>query len=464
MWYSMSTGNDTRETWSTRLGFILAAVGSAVGLGNIWRFPFQVGQEGGAAFIVVYLAFVLVIGFPAMMVEFVVGRKTGLNTVGAIREFAGGAWTYLGSLFVFIGFVILAYYSVVGGWVLRYVLGSVTGGYVGTTGPEEAPVAQQYFGEIATGLDALAFHALFMLLVVVIVALGVKRGIELGVKIMVPAIALIFGVLAVYAFTLPGAAEAYSYYLSPDLDYLLANWQSIVPAAAGQGFFTLSLGMGVMITYASYLSEDENLGIDGATIVGFNTGISILTGLVVFPILFSAGVDPGEGGAGAIFVSVAQALGDIQFGWLLGVLFFGTVAIAALSSAISLIEVIVSYAIDELGVTRRRATVLIGSGIFLLGVPVTVDTDMVTLYDIFAAKILLVVGGILLVVLVAWRHADDAIAELGKGIDSFAGIDRVWLWTVRVPVLVVLVVSLALGILEFVSFLQGDFADFLASL
>ena len=452
------TGDNARETWSTRLGFILAAVGSAVGLGNIWRFPFQVGQEGGAAFILVYLAFVLLIGFPAMMVEFVVGRKTGLNTVGAIREFAGGAWKYLGGLFVFIGFVILAYYSVVGGWVLRYIVGSGTGAYI-----SEGPGT--YFGEISVGLDALLGHFAFMLLVVAIVALGVQRGIELGVKIMVPAIILIFGVLAVYAFTLPGAAEAYSYYLSPDFGYLAANWQSIVPAAAGQGFFTLSLGMGVMITYASYLSEDENLGVDGLTIVGFNTGISLLTGLIVFPILFSAGVDPATSGPGAIFVSVAQALGDIQFGRFVGVLFFGTVAIAALSSAISLIEVVVSYAIDEFGLDRLPATLAIGSAIFLLGAPVVLDTAMVTLYDFFAAQILLVLGGILLVVLVTWIRADEAIAELSKGIESFEGIDRVWLWTVRVPVLIVLVVSLYLGIDGFLEFLQSEgFQTFLDSL
>ncbi|MCU4717987.1 sodium-dependent transporter [Halapricum hydrolyticum] len=454
----MSNSSAGRETWSTRIGFILAAVGSAVGLGNIWRFPFQVGQEGGAAFIVMYLAFVVLIGFPAMMVEFVVGRQTGLNAVGGIREFAGGAWKYLGGLFVFIGFVILSYYSVVGGWVLRYILGSATGGYI-AQGPGE------YFVQISSGLDALAAHAVFMLLVVIIVALGVKQGIELGVKIMVPAIIAIFALLAVYAFTLPGAGEAYSYYLSPDLDYLLANWQSIVPAAAGQGFFTLSLGMGVMITYASYLSEDENLGIDGGTIVIFNTGISILTGLIVFPILFSAGVDPETSGAGAIFLSVAEALGNLQFGRIIGVLFFTTVAIAALSSAISLIEVVVSYAIDEFGIARERATILIGSAIFLLGAPVTIDTVMVDLYDIFAAQILLVLGGILLVTLVSWLHPEEAIDELSKGIKSFSGIDQVWLWTVRIPVLVVLIVSLYLGIDTFVDFLTGDaFTDFLASL
>jgi len=450
----MSNSTAGRETWATRIGFILAAVGSAVGLGNIWRFPFQVGQEGGAAFMIMYLAFVVLIGFPAMMVEFVVGRKTGLNAVGGIREFAGGQWKYLGGLFVLIGFVILSYYSVVGGWVLRYVLGSATGAYMA-----QGPGA--YFGQISAGLDALVAHGVFMLLVVGIVALGVKRGIEVGVKIMVPAIIGIFAVLAIYAFTLSGASEAYAYYLSPDMGYLLSNWQSIVPAAAGQGFFTLSLGMGVMITYASYLSEDENLAIDGGTIVVFNTGISILTGLIVFPILFSAGVSPGDPGAGAIFVSVAEALGNLQFGRIIGVLFFATVAIAALSSAVSLIEVVVSYAIDEFGVARERATALIGAAIFFLGAPVTIDPIMVDLYDIFAAQILLVLGGILLVTAVAWIYTDTAVDELSKGIGSFSGLDTLWIWTVRIPVLVVLLVSLALGILGFIEFLLGDFAEFL---
>ncbi len=452
-----------REQWATRLGFIFAAVGSAVGLGNIWRFPFQVGQEGGAAFIVMYLAFVLLIGFPALLVEFVVGRRTDLNAVGAIREFVGGAWQYLGGLFVLIGFVILSYYSVVGGWVLRYVVGSFTGGYLGTTSGGD-PIAGQYFAQIAVGWDAVLFHGLFMLLVIGIVALGVQRGIELGVRIMVPAIIGIFALLAVYAYTLPEAWDAYAYYLSPDVGYLLANWQTIVPAAAGQGFFTLSLGMGVMITYASYLGEDTNLGIDGVTIVGFNTGISILTGLIVFPILFSAGLSPETSGPGALFVSIATALTDLPFGWLIGLLFFSTVAIAALSSAISLIEVPVSYVIDEFGRDRVSSTVLIGGVIFLLGVPVTIDTIMVRLYDLFAAQILLVLGGILLMVLVAWIYSDAALAELQQGIGSLGVAGQVWIWLVRVPVVVVLLVSLYLGVTDYIAFLQGDFAEFVSSL
>ncbi len=453
-----------RETWGTRVGFILAAVGSAVGLGNIWRFPFQVGQEGGAAFILMYLAFVVMIGFPAILVEFVVGRRTELNAVGAIRSFAGGTWQYLGGLFVFIGFVILSYYSVIGGWVMQYIIGSVTGGYFGTAAEGEAPMAAQYFAEVSVGTDALLFHGLFMLLVIGIVALGVQRGIELGVKIMVPAIIGIFALLAVYAYTLPGAGEAYAYYLSPDIGYLLENWQSIVPAAAGQGFFTLSLGMGVMITYASYLGEDKNLGIDGLSIVTFNTGISILTGLIVFPILFSAGLDPQTSGPGAIFVSVATALENIPYGPVVGVLFFTTVAIAALSSAISLIEVVVSYTIDEFSITRKAATMAIGTAIFLLGAPVTIDTVMINLYDIFAAQILLVLGGLLLMILVTWVHSTDAIDELERGIGSLGALGNLWLWMVRIPVIAVLIISLYLGVTGYIDFLQDDFMSFVNSM
>ncbi len=452
-----------RETWGTRIGFILAAVGSAVGLGNIWRFPFQVSQEGGAAFMVMYLAFVLLIGFPAMLAEFVVGRKTELNAVGGIREWAGGAWTYLGGLFVIIGFVILSYYSVVGGWVIRYVIGSITGGYAATEG------AGAYFGQVSAGLDALALHGLFMLIVIAIVALGVQRGIELGVKVMVPSIFIIFGVLAIYAFSLPGTAEAYAFYLSPDLSYILSNWKSLIPAVAGQGFFTLSLGMGVMITYASYLSSDENLAIDGISIVVLNTAVSVLTGLIVFPILFSAPSITKETiqqtiSAGAIFISMANAFAELPFGQIIGLFFFLTVLIAALSSAISLIEVVVSYMIDEYGMDRAKATIGIGVAIFVLGAPVALETIFLSLYDYLAAQILLVLGGILLMIAITWLHADKAVGELQKGIGELGSIGSLWIWIVRVPVVLVLLVSLYLGVTGYLDFLTGPFAEYLGSL
>ncbi|WP_254863270.1 sodium-dependent transporter [Halovivax gelatinilyticus] len=454
----MGTDRIARETWATRMGFVLAAVGSAVGLGNVWRFPFQVGEEGGAAFLLLYLGFILLIGVPAMLVEFTIGRQTERSPVGALREFGGGAWRFVGGLFILIGFLILSYYSVVAGWVVRYFVGSVTGGY--TDDPET------YFLDIATGLDAVLFHAIFMAATIAIVALGVRRGIEYAVKLMVPSIIVIMIGLAVYAGTLGGATEGYTYYLSPDLDVLADDWRSIVPAAAGQAFFTLSLGMGVMITYASYLGEDRNLAEDSGIIVGFDTAIAVLTGLIVFPILFAAGIGAAEPGPGAIFVALAGAFADVQYGTLIGIFFFAMFAIAALSSAISLMEVVVSFVIDEYGATRARAATIIGGGMFLLGVPVALfshedEPIMVDLYDIFAAEILLVTGGILLMILVAWIGADRAVAELERGIGDLGAWARVWIWVVRVPVILVLLISLALALTGYYDFLTGDFAEFL---
>ena len=459
------TGDIIRESWATRLGFILAAVGSAVGLGNIWRFPFQAGQEGGAGFLVVYLFFILLIGLPAMLVEFTVGRRTERNPVGALAELGGGGWRYVGGLFVLIVFLIVSYYSVVAGWAIRYFLGSFTGAYMDD--PEG------YFLDVAVGLDAILFHVLFMVAVVGIVAFGIRRGIELAVKLMVPAIiALIVG-LAIYAATLPGVGEAYTYYLSPDLDVMAAEWESIIPAAAGQAFFTLSLGMGVMITYASYLGEDRNLAEDGVIIVGLDTGIAFVTGLVVFPILFAAEIGPADPGAGAVFVALAGAFAEVPFGAVLGVLFFGVLSLAALSSAISLMEVVVAYAIDEHDASRPAATVLIGGGMLLLGLPVTIDLVMVDLYDILAAEILLVTGGILLMILVGWLIHEEVLDELSRGIESSGGtgdadglgaLGSLWIWLVRVPVILALVVALYLAVAGYVEFLTTDFAEFLEGL
>lgn len=445
----MGVADSLRESWATRVGFILAAVGSAVGLGNIWRFPFQVGQEGGAAFLLIYLLFVLLIGLPAMLVEFTVGRRTRRNTVGALRDIGGNSWKYVGGIFILIGFVILSYYSVVAGWVIRYFVGSFTGAYFAD--PEG------YFVSISVGLDALAFHALFMAAVIVIVGFGIRRGIELAVKIMVPAIVVLILLLAIYAATLPNVGAAYAYYLSPDISVIASEWQSIIPAAAGQAFFTLSLGMGVMITYASYISEKENLAEDSGVIIALDTGIAFLVGLLVFPILFAAGIGPADPGPGAIFVALAGALAEISFGQIIGILFFGTFAIAALSSAISLMEVVVSYAIDEHGIDRWKAAAGIGAGMFLLGAPVTTDLILIDLYDQLAAEILLVTGAILLMILVGWVISDVAIDELQTGIRNIYGLDTVWIWLVRIPVLLVLVTVLILALQGYATFLQEEF-------
>ncbi|OYR59226.1 sodium-dependent transporter [Halorubrum halodurans] len=448
-----------RETWATRMGFILAAVGSAVGLGNIWRFPFITGQEGGGAFLLLYLLFVVGIGFPAILVEFVIGRYTELNPVGAIRELGSGAWNYLGWLFVVTGFVTLSYYSVVAGWFLRYTLIGVTDGYA-LAGPEEASAL---YGSVTTGLDSLLFHAVFMALVIGIIAAGVRRGIEVGVKVMVPAIIVVLVGLAAYASTLDAAGTAYAYYLTPDFGYLAANWTSILPAAAGQAFFTLSLGMGVMITYASYLGEDRNLATDAGIIAALDTLIAVIVGFVVFPFLFAAGIEPGGPGPSAIFVSLTSAFTGIPGGRIIGIVFFAMVGIAALSSAISILEVLVSYLIDEFDVARVPASVAIGVAVFLLGVPVTIDLIFLGLYDNLAGGVLLVLGSLLLALFVGWVIPDVARDELERGIGSLGGLGTAWVWIVRVPIVIVVLVSLYLGVVGYADFLTGGFAEWLAA-
>ncbi|HMB49157.1 MAG TPA: sodium-dependent transporter, partial [Natronoarchaeum rubrum] len=438
-----------RETWATRAGFILAAVGSAVGLGNIWRFPFQVGENGGAAFVLVYLLFVIAIGFPAMLAEFVVGRRTKLNPAGALRDLGGRTWEYVGYMFLFTAFVILSYYSVVAGWTLRYTYEGLAGGYAA-----DLATAEAQFGSMASGLDALALHAVFMLSVLAIVGLGIRQGIELAVKVMVPAIIVLVIGLAAYAFTLDGASAAYSYYLSPDLSVIANNWQSILPAAAGQAFFTLSIGMGVMITYASYLGEDRNLVEDGIMIISLDTLVAFVTGLIVFPIIFSApGVAPGDPGAGAIFVVLAAAFAEIPLGGILGAVFFATVAIAALSSSISILEVVVSYLVDDHGYDRFRATALLTGAIFLLGIPSALDIIFVDVFDKFVNGILLVLGALILSAFVGWVIPDVGADELKNGIGNPRSLDTTWLWLLRIPVLVVLAVVVVLGVLEYYTFL-----------
>jgi len=439
---------EIRETWATRIGFILAAVGSAVGLGNIWRFPFLTGESGGAAFLVVYLALVVLIGLPVLLVEFVIGRRSNRNPIGAFDALDHPQWKIAGAVGAVAGFIILSYYSVVGGWVIQYLLASVSGGYGGD--------AEAFFVSIASGTGAIGFHALFMGLVAGIVALGVRNGIEKAATVMVPSVVLLLIGLAIYGSTLSGAAEAYQYYLYPDTSTLLADAIEVLPAAAGQAFFTLSLGMGVMVTYASYIKEDRSLVSDTGLIVVVDTGIALLAGLVVFPFLFTQGVTPGDGGAGAIFISLAGAFAELPAGNLLGGVFFGMLLLAALSSAFSIFEVVVSFVIDQFDVDRVPASIGLAVIIFLLGVPTALDLAYLDTYDMFANNILLILGGLLLSVFIGWVYADEARDELQKG-RTASWFGDFWLAAVRYFVPPVLLVTLALAVIEYYEFIQSTF-------
>lgn len=427
-----------RETWATRVGFILAAVGSAVGLGNIWQFPFRTAQNGGAAFVLVYLAAVFIIGFPAMLGEFVVGRGAKRNPIDAFSELGHRQWAVVGALGSFTGFWILSFYSVVGGWVMRYLAGSFTGAYFG--GPEA------YFGSIAAGPEAVAAHGLFMLLTVAVVAFGINDGIETATKVMVPSIVILLLGLAAWATTLDGVGEAYAYYLSPDLSTLAANIGTVAPDAVGQAFFTLSLGMGAMITYSSYLGEDDSLPADGSLIVVLNTFVGVLAGFVVFPILFAQNIDPATSSTSAVFVALAGAFSKLPFGKVLGVVFFLVLLLAALSSAISLLEVMVSYVVDHYGYDRKVVALAMGGAIFTLGIPTALDTSTLTLYNDIAYAVFLPLAVLGVLVFVGFVDTDLSLSELRKGSSADSTFPLVWLWLVRTVSLVGVIVTLILGV------------------
>ncbi|WP_254544548.1 sodium-dependent transporter [Halomarina pelagica] len=427
-----------RETWATRVGFILAAIGSAVGLGNIWRFPFQTASSGGSAFLAVYLLAVVVIGIPALLAEFVIGRRTHLDAINAFKRLGRSQWLFVGALGIVGSFWTLSYYSVVGGWVIRYVVGSLNGNALVAPG--------DYFGAVSAGPEAVAFHAAFMLITVVIVALGIERGIELATKFMVPSIVVLLLGLAVFAATLPGAGQGYEFLFSFEPGAIASNASTVIPAAVGQALFSLSVGFSVMITYASYIGKDDNLFTDGVTIAVSNTFVGVLAGLVVLPLLATQTGNPGEGGPGAVFVAIPTALANLPLGRVVGVVFFLVVLIAALSSSISLLEAVTSYLVDQ-GLSRVPTAAGLGAIIFLLGVPSAWDTAWLSWFDGIAVALFLPITVLLVVVFVGWVMGRDAMDELRQGMGS-DGIAPLWLWALRTVVLLAVIGVVALNLYD----------------
>jgi len=401
-----------REAFATRAGFILAAAGSAVGLGNMWRFSYQASEGGGAAFVVLYVAMTLLLGIPLMLAEFGAGRRGQSAPVGSLRRLAGVRWGRVGYLFVAAGLLILAYYSVIAGWTVRYALEAALRGFEGS--------ASEHFGAVAAGGDAVAFHVGFMAVTVLVVVGGVKGGIERASLLLMPLLFLIVVGLALWAATLPGAGAGYSVYLMPELGEILnpAVWR----AAVAQAFFSLSLGMGGMLTFASYLRRDQDLP-ESATVVAFTDFcVAFIAGLVVFPVIFSLGLQGavGESTVGALFIALPgafEAMGAV--GRVVGVFFFVALALGALTSAISLLEVVTATVIEEMGLSRRKAALATGALITLLGILPAMDTDTLGLMDKIAGELLLVVGALAISLLAGWRIRDQIREELQTGAGPF---------------------------------------------
>lgn len=430
------TGSTTpRDAWATRAGFLLAAVGSAVGLGNMWRFAYKASEGGGAAFVLVYLAIVALVGIPLMTSEFIIGRLAQESPARAVRRLGGPAWAPLGWLFVFCGLGILAYYSVIAGWTMRYAIDAIRNVIPSDTGA--------YFGEVSQGVDAALYHLVFMVITITVVAGGVKGGLERANLIMMPLMFLILIGLAVWATTLTNGAGGYAYYLRPDLSKLLDR--DILTAAAGQSFFSLSLGMGALMTYASYLQSKENLAGEAVTVALSDFGVAFTSGLVVFPVIFSFGLldQIGESTVGALFIALPAGFDQLgRAGDYVDTAFFVMLLFAALTSAISLLEVVVAALVDGLHMRRRDAAIAAGLVIAVLGLPAAFNTTFLGNLDALVGQFLLMVGGLFTAFLVGYRLLPEADAELAKGMPN-AGLRRVWASLVRYVAPVVLIIVLA---------------------
>ncbi len=411
-----------REQWASRLGFVLAAVGSAVGLGNMWRFPYFAAENGGAAFVFLYILMVALVGLPIMLAEFAIGRGSKKSPILALEHFGGRAWKPLGVLFVLGGFLILSYYSVIAGWTLRYSWNALVTGFGGDPGG--------FFGQVSTGWDAAAWHLLFMAITIAIVAGGVRGGIERSAIILMPLLFLIVVGLAIFASTLPGAGAGYAFYLKTDFREILSL--NVLSEATSQAFFSLSLGMGAMLTYSSYLSRDDNMPRESVIIAGSDFLIAFLAGLMVFPLIFALGLSDAMSAStiGALFIGLPDAFAEMgAVGRPVGVLFFVALLVGALTSAISLLEVVTSAIIDNWKWPRRKAAWIMGVLITLVGVPSALDIDILTVVDQLAANLFLVFGALFLSIFVGWVMPDP-VGEVRKGAEGIRWLP-VWRAFVR---------------------------------
>ena len=403
----MAEEKKKRDGFGSKLGVIAAAAGSAIGLGNIYRFPCEVGENGGAAFLLVYLLVVILLGLPVMLSEMVIGRRSQSNSVGAFKKLAPKTkWHLVGYMGVLCGFLIFAFYSTVAGWTLEYIVKAVTNSF---QDKDLSTIEQEFIAFHDMGWRNVMWQAIFIFLTGFVVFRGVQNGIEKYSKILMPVLLVILIILGIRSMTLPGGKEGLAFLFKPDFSKITGK---VLISALGQGFFSLSLGMGVLITYGSYVKKDDNLTSTAFSVVLADTAIALLAGIVIFPAAFSFGVKP-EAGMGLVFNTLPMLFNQMAGGYWFCLIFFVLLAIAALTSTISLLEVLVAYLSEELRLKRQWATVIACLGTMLLGTfaslslmsntPFAISGRPVfSLMDFVSSNILLPLGGVLIVIFVGW--------------------------------------------------------------
>jgi len=420
-----------RDHWSSGLGFVFAATGSAIGLGNLWKFPFITWENDGGAFVLVYLMCIVTVGMPIMLAEILIGRKTQKSAVGAMKEALGPVWGIVGGWGVLAGYVILSYYIVIAGWSLRYFV--KTASWTVSGYPADANLGADFGAFVTNGPLQIMLAGLFMAVTVGVVLTGVKRGIERTARLLLPVLAAILLLLLFSALSLDGSGEALKFIFRPNFSELGVDG---LLEALGHSFFTLSLGMGAMITYGSYLSRNESIVKAGALIVVLDTVIALVATIIMFSVIFTVpGMREQVGGStvGMLFISLPELFFTaVPFGNILAPLFYILVAFAALTSTIALLEVVTSYMIDERGMARKKAAVVAGSAIFAMTILASLSlgaVDGLSTFQIFegkegvfanldhfASNWLLPIGGFLITVGAGWfmtREASEAELSIG---------------------------------------------------
>ena len=412
--------------WSSRWAFILAATGSAVGLGNIWRFPYITGVNGGGAFVLVYIICVVIFAVPIMMAEIMLGRRgrqNPINTMATLAEEEGCSrnWRFLGWMGVVAGFLILSFYSVVAGWVIDYIFRAGSGIFITSTDQE---ILDIFSSLLANPERLLMMHTTFMALTVIVVSMGVQSGLERAVKFMMPALFLLLIVMVGYAMSTSGFDQGVHYLFKPDFHNLTGKG---VLAAMGQAFFSLSLGMGAIMVYGSYLPEKASIARTTLAIAAADTLVAILAGFAIFPLVFTYGLDPTTSGPGLIFVTLPIAFGKMPYGQLFGTTFFILLLIAAWTSSISLLEPATAWLVENRGLTRAKASALAGLTAWILGIGSVLSFNRWESYKLFGktyfdimdyltSNIMLPIGGLLLSVFAVWlMKKGSSIEELQMG-------------------------------------------------
>lgn len=445
----MDSQGSIHGQWSSKLVFVLAATGSAVGLGNIWRFPYLAGEYGGGAFVLVYLACILCIGLPVMMAEIMLGRRgrqSPMNTMSALARQEGLSryWALLGWLGVLAGFLILSFYSVIAGWALSYVFRSA-GGIFDDMDPDA--VRGVFDALVGDPERLLAWHTIFMVMTVVVVMRGVKSGLEQAVKVMMPTLFISLLLLVGYAMSAGEFAQALKFMFTPDFSRLTGD---AILMAMGQAFFSLSLGMGAIMVYGSYLSSQASIFRTSLAVASADTMVALLAGLAIFPIILASGLATAQGPA-LIFVSLPLAFAQMPMGEVFGALFFVLLVLAAWTSSISLMEPATAWLVENRGMNREPAAMLVGVITWLLGIgtvlsfnvwsspigftlnlggeSVFVGGTIFQMVDYLASNVLLPIGGLLIALFVGWRMTRKAvIEELGMG---SAALFNAWYYVLR---------------------------------